>query len=130
MNWKILPCLVIGVTLMNVNSAQAQTQLFVAPNGDDANPGTLAKPFATLEKARDTLRALRAAGKNMAGVDVMLRGGTYFLKQPFVLLPEDSGQGTAPIIFQAYGEEKPLLSGGQPIKMTRDGRIWRRSQLI
>ncbi|MBT3291511.1 MAG: hypothetical protein HN380_29470, partial [Victivallales bacterium] len=29
---------------------------YVAPNGSDANPGTEAKPFATLIRARDAVR--------------------------------------------------------------------------
>ena len=32
---------------------------YVAPNGNDANPGTQAKPFATLERARDAIRELK-----------------------------------------------------------------------
>ena len=34
-------------------------RLHVAPDGSDQNPGTADKPFATLEKARDALRAAR-----------------------------------------------------------------------
>jgi hypothetical protein len=31
----------------------------VAPQGNDANPGTAKKPFATLERARDEIRSVR-----------------------------------------------------------------------
>ncbi|HYQ17251.1 MAG TPA: hypothetical protein VEQ58_15870, partial [Polyangiaceae bacterium] len=41
---------------------------YVAPDGDDANDGSLAKPFATIQKGADV------AG---AGDTVYLRGGTY-----------------------------------------------------
>ena len=34
-------------------------EFHVAPTGNDANPGTKAKPFATLERARETVRALQ-----------------------------------------------------------------------
>ena len=50
------------IALMSILSlsclAAPEADLFVAPNGDDVNPGTLAKPFATLAKARDAVRAL------------------------------------------------------------------------
>ena len=41
---------------------------FVAPAGDDANPGTEAKPFATVQRAQ------QAAAP---GDTVLLRGGIY-----------------------------------------------------
>ncbi|MFN7562673.1 MAG: hypothetical protein ACK5TH_12895, partial [Prosthecobacter sp.] len=50
----------------------------VATNGDDKNPGTQEKPFATLERARDAVRASRA-GKPYAeatlAARVVLHGG-------------------------------------------------------
>ena len=124
MNRIVLPAVFLGVMALSLIQAQAQTKLFVAPNGSDADPGTLAKPFATLEKARDTLRELRAANPKLEAT-ISLRGGNYFLTQPFVLLPEDSGQGVTPIGIQAYGNEIPVISGGQPIKMTKDDRFWK-----
>jgi hypothetical protein len=32
--------------------------IYVAPNGNDSNPGTKDQPFGTLERARDEVRAL------------------------------------------------------------------------
>src|SRR5262249_22917686 len=37
-------------------------ECFVSPQGSDTNPGTSTRPFATLEQARDTIRALKAQG--------------------------------------------------------------------
>ena len=52
--------------------------LFVSPTGSDANPGSKAKPFATLEHARDTVRELKRAGKvPKGGLTVWLRGGDF-----------------------------------------------------
>ena len=56
----------------------AEADLFVSPAGSDANPGSKAKPFATLEHARDTVRELKRAGKvPKAGLTVWLRGGDF-----------------------------------------------------
>ena len=88
-------------------SAAAQSY-FVAPNGDDANPGTLAKPFATLHRARQAARKL--AGRE--AVTFYLREGTYYLPEPLVFTAEDSGTQTAPVEYRAYEQEKPVLSGG------------------
>ena len=50
-------------------SAAAPIELFVSPAGDDANPGTRAKPLATPMGARDALRkALDYRAENVAGL--------------------------------------------------------------
>lgn len=77
---------------------------FVAPSGNDANPGTLAKPFATLQRAQAAVRLKRG--------EVFLRGGTYYLPAPIVFTAQDSGTKDAPVVFQNYQNEKPVISGG------------------
>ena len=77
---------------------------FVSPSGDDANPGTLKKPFATLQRAQQAVRQKRG--------DVYLRGGTYYLPAKLVFTAQDSGTKDAPVVFQNYQSEKPVVSGG------------------
>ncbi len=77
---------------------------FVAPSGDDANPGTQQKPFASLQRAQQAVRQNRG--------DVFLRGGTYYLPAPLVFTADDSGTKDAPVVFQNYQNEKPVISGG------------------
>ncbi|MFW6108614.1 MAG: hypothetical protein ACOC8D_02255 [bacterium] len=52
-------------------------ELCVAVDGDDAHPGTKARPFASLARARDAAPALRQAGLPDGGVRVVLRGGRH-----------------------------------------------------
>ena len=64
----------------------------VATNGNDTWSGTLAEPntggtdgpFASLARARDAIRALRAAsgGLPAGGVEVVVQGGEYPLAEP------------------------------------------------
>src|SRR5664279_5522930 len=77
---------------------------FVSSAGDDANPGTLQKPFATPQRAQQAARQKRG--------DVFLRGGTYYLSEPLVLTAQDSGTKDAPVIFQNYQGENAVISGG------------------
>jgi PDZ domain len=77
---------------------------FVAPAGDNANPGTLEKPFASLQRAQLAVR-------QKPGV-VFLRGGTYYLPETLVFTVQDSGTKDASVIFQAYKNEQPVISGG------------------
>ena len=77
---------------------------YVAPGGKDANPGTLDKPFATLGRAQQAVRQQPGA--------VFLRGGTYYLPETLVFTAQDSGAKAAPVVYQAYGSEQPVISGG------------------
>lgn len=92
--------------------AQAAATLFVSPQGADTNPGTEARPFATLAKARDAVRALKQAGLPEGGVVVQLQPGTYVLSEPFALTAEDAGTEAAPIVYRAAQRGTVVLSGG------------------
>ena len=83
---------------------------YVAPNGNDMNPGTRDKPFATLDQARAEIRTIRDSA--VGPVHVILRGGTYFLSRPIELTDADSGTRLAPVIYCAYKNERPIISGG------------------
>jgi len=82
---------------------------YVSPTGSDTNAGTLGAPFATLEKARDTIRAL-SAGAKAGGVTVYLRDGVHRRTGTFTLAAQDSGTDTAPIQYVAYPGETPILT--------------------
>jgi len=85
----------------------------VAIGGNDANPGTEAQPFATLERARDAIRAIKKNGALPdGGVTVDVRGGTYSLAQPFKLTDADGGTSNAPIVYRAHLGESVFLVGG------------------
>jgi hypothetical protein len=84
-------------------------EIFISPAGNDAGAGTITAPLATLAAARDKADVLKA---NNTAVTVYLRGGTYYLSAPVVFGPSNSGTATAPILYTAYGSEKPVISGG------------------
>ncbi len=97
---------------------------YVAPNGDDHWSGKLAAPnkagtdgpFAGVARARDAVRALKQEPGGLAApVTIALRSGTYFLEEPLVLSPEDSGTPDCPITYTSYRKEKAVLSGGREI---------------
>jgi hypothetical protein len=81
---------------------------FVAPAGDDANPGTLKRPFATVQHAQQATRQKHG--------EVFLRGGTYYLSAPLVFPTENSGTKDALVVFENYRDEQPVLSGGFRLK--------------
>ncbi len=68
---------------------------YVAANGSDSNPGTEAKPWATISKAAQTLTA---------GQTVLVKDGTYG-----GVYMDRSGAPRKPISFRAYPGAKPKI---------------------
>lgn len=87
--------------------------LYVSPRGSDSNPGTPALPLKTLERARDEVRKING---NMTGdIYIYLLEGRYVLDSTFILNSLDSGTNGFNIIYSAYGEAAPEISGGVDI---------------
>ncbi len=96
-----------AVFLLSSTTAFA-ADFYIAPNGNDDNPGTYEEPFATVHRAQQAGRAARTDRKR--DVVVSVRGGMYALSEPIVFAPEDSHS-----VYEAHGEERPVFSGGVPI---------------
>lgn len=74
---------------------------YVAPTGDDANPGTLSQPWRTIQHAADSVNA---------GDTVFVRGGVY---TETVFLERSGSAVDGYITFQRYPEETPILDGSE-----------------
>lgn len=77
---------------------------YVSPEGNDNALGSHDEPFATLERARDVVRASGQAG------EIVLRGGKYRLTRSLKLTTADNG-----VTLRAEEGETPVLSGGRII---------------
>lgn len=93
-----------GLLLASLITPVVAQPYYVAPAGSDAGPGALAQPFATLARAQQAVR-------QKAGT-VYLRGGTHYLAHTLTFSAADSGTAAAPVVYQAYANEKPVISGG------------------
>lgn len=91
-------------------------ELHVATDGRDNNPGTQAKPFATLERARDEIRKLKSTEQlPRDGITVRLHGGDYLRTNALELTRADSGTPESPIVWQAAKGETVRLLGGRKL---------------
>ncbi len=92
------------VLLLSLAAAVASAdEFYVASSGNDANPGTSEKPFATVECALHA--TLESAGPDK----IVVRPGTYYLTRPIELDPKDSG-----LIIEGEAEGV-VLSGGRRV---------------
>lgn len=89
--------------------------LHVAPMGNDAGDGSEAKPFRTIERARDAVRALkksRGGALPQGGVRIQIGAGPYPVERPLALGAEDSGTAESPVVYEALSGQTPVLHGG------------------
>ncbi len=96
--------------LLRSDPAQLSS-IYVATNGSDATgTGTFGRPFATLERAR---QAVATVNHDMTSdIIVHMRGGTYPLGATVRFDVNDSGFNGHKVIYRAYTNETPVLSGG------------------
>jgi hypothetical protein len=124
-----------SLVLLVVLSAQtalthaAAVRYFVSPQGLDSNPGTEAQPFATIERARDALRA--ATGRSSVGqvqlpagwtgAEIVLLEGKHRLERPVLLDARDGGSVAGRVVYRGAVGATVVVSGG--LELPRSG--WR-----
>jgi len=89
-------------------------EIFVAPAGNDSNPGTSDLPFASLERARNEVRTMKKSGTT-GPVAVTLLPGVYQSEKTLALTAEDSGTPSSPVVYRASARGAAVLRGGRTI---------------
>lgn len=119
MSAKTLAIIALLITAGPCANAAPLT-LYLSPRGSDTAAGSITKPLATLDAARDRIVAVKRAGKlGSDGALVLLRGGDYRLSREFKLAAADD-ISPAPVTYAAYKGETAILDGGRPVdKWTR-----------
>lgn len=99
--WAIILTTVSFFSMLHAQNPQPK--VYVATNGSNANPGTLAEPYATIQHAINIMTP---------GDTCYIRGGTY---REEVDLSGVAGESGAPITLTNYQDEEVILSGTLPI---------------
>jgi hypothetical protein len=86
-------------------------EVFVSPDGNDDHDGSRGRPFATLSRARDEVRELKATGVGGA-IAVTFLPGTYPMLKTLELTSQDSGTEGAPVVYRAEEMGQATLYGG------------------
>jgi hypothetical protein len=85
------------------------SKYYLSTTGDDADPGTIASPFATFSRFEAVMKA---------GDTLVVRAGTY---HEFVTLDARSGTKTDPVVIMAYPGESPVLDGEKNLPGSAQG---------
>lgn len=107
------------------SGCQGITEFYVSPSGNDLDRGTKEKPFATIQKASEAARTL-LDNKQLSNITIYLDGGTYWLEEPILLKPEDSGKENFRVNYSALPGKEPVISGGTRIIgwEKQDKNVW------
>jgi hypothetical protein len=97
MKTMLILMILAGPSLTNAAS------YYVASTGDDVNPGTLVKPFHTIQKAADVMQS---------GDICWVRAGVY----RETVVPAHSGRANAPIVFEPYKNESVTVNGTEVVR--------------
>lgn len=91
--------IILTASLKTVTNA-APTTFYVAPNGNNNNPGSLSQPWQTIAHAASSSQV-------KPGDTVYIRAGVYneYIQQNI------SGSSSAPITYENYPGEKPIITG-------------------
>src|SRR5262245_55073245 len=99
---KILAVLAPAVIILSASAGasdeapQTAVEWHVAVTGDDAQPGTSLKPFATVHHALQEVARLRAA-KDDRPVAIVLHEGTHEIRRPPEIGPQHASAGSLTI---------------------------------
>ena len=123
-----LSLLVLLLATLSAPSAaepSGRADFHVAANGDDANPGTEVRPFATLRRAQRAVRQRIAGGLN-GDVTVRIGGGVYRLAAPLRFGPADSGTKEHAVVYAAVPGQRVVVSGGRAVTGWKqsEGKLW------
>ncbi|SMP65604.1 Right handed beta helix region [Neorhodopirellula lusitana] len=95
------------------NATAFSQEFYVSPTGNDGGPGSREEPFQTLPRARDAVRQVNE--KMASDVIVHLRGGEYPVSEVIEFGPQDGGRNGHRVIYKAFEDESPVLTGGVPV---------------
>jgi len=101
--------LFIWLTCVSAAVAQTNSSFYVATTGNDANPGTQAAPWRTVQQAADTARA---------GSTVYVRGGIY---EELVSISRSGNATDGFITFRSYPGETAVIDAAHFTPSGRQG---------
>ena len=99
---------------LEAKATAADVIFYVATNGRDNNQGTKKRPFETLARAKEAVKAAKQRGKKP--ITVLVGEGTYYQVQPVTFGPADSGTADAPVTWLAEPGKVVTISGGQKLR--------------
>lgn len=119
--------LLLAALLFPVHQSVSGQKIYLSPEGNDSNPGTIDKPLASLPGACKMAREYRKSGNIEGVLEIIALSGEYFMMQPLILSDEDSGTPASPLVFKTDQGSKAIFRGGIQITGFEEvnDKLWR-----
>ena len=104
-----IPILLFFICLSFTGSAK---DFYVALNGNDNNPGTFSKPFASLKQA---MLAIRNYPEKST---IFMRNGKYNLTETIIFTSKDTRKNNGVLTIRPYANEIAVLSSDNVLKLS------------
>ncbi|TDO52489.1 parallel beta helix pectate lyase-like protein [Kribbella sp. VKM Ac-2527] len=117
----LVPAAVFGGSALGAGAAPGAhqagcTSFWVSPDGNDSAIGTQAKPWRTVEHARDTIRARNLNKHLSCDLVVNLKAGTYKVDKTITFDDRDSGSNGQQVVYRsADGPGKAVFEGATEV---------------
>lgn len=99
------------VAYADSQSTKARITIAVSPEGNDLATGTKDKPFRSLRRAQQAVRAVNSKHD----VTVELANGTYHLNIPLIFTALDGGRNGHHVLWTAAEGASPVISGARAV---------------
>lgn len=101
---------ILFIPLLLLSCSDSSFSIYVSPTGNDGNDGSIDHPFETIQRAQMEAREKVEKG-SYNHVQVILRGGDYYLTETIHLNEKDANKITS-VTYQSYEGEKVCIYGG------------------
>src|ERR1700744_3629713 len=105
-------CIILSICALCLTGIRSYAaEIWVAPNGNDANSGTKDRPKLTIAAALRQARELRRLNDASiaGGIHIILEDGEYRPDEPLFIRPEDSGTATSPTVIENAAGARPVI---------------------
>ena len=128
---KVILWIASLATVWCASAALAPVKTFFLKPGTDKGAGTETSPFGSFAEAQSAVRvAVADAGLAAGAIQVVVRDGSYFLKDAVRFTKQDSGTEVHPVVWRAETKGGVRWTGGIPLprlqKLTVEDPAWQR----
>ena len=116
--YRMLILSVINLSSYCTLIAQTSAAYFVANSGNDANPGSIARPFKTIDAAFSAFKM-----SSFTAVTIFLRGGVYTVGPTGFIISEVKKDSIRSLNFSSYNNEVVTITGGIQLDNTKFQKV-------
>ncbi len=104
----------------NLNVSATPIKIYVSPTGTVSGDGSFEKPVIGLKAALEVLKETIIKNKTICEIQVIMRGGDYYVNDAFKLGKDFSGYNDKyRVVFMPYEDEKPVIKGSYRIDLSK-----------